>query len=230
MPPQARYLVIPDLQIPFEHEDALKFCLRLKREYRIPEDNILCVGDEVDHYFGSLYAKDPDATHSPLSELKATKDAVKRWAKAFPIMRLAESNHGQRWAKRAAEAQIPSQMLRRYQEVLETPDTWKWARRWKITGIAHPFQMVHGIEFSGKHPYRQAAEVEALSTVFGHLTQAGIAHVENENFKAWGMCVSALIDRDAYAFHYSTYNRYKAPLGAGVILNDGALPIWHPLG
>lgn len=223
-----RFLVIPDLQIPFEARHALKFCIELKKEFRIPDENVLNVGDEVDEYFGSIYQKDPNGRHTPTSELNESKDKLKQWAKAFPHMKIAESNHGQRWAKKAAEAQIPSQMMRRYQEVLETPDTWRWQKAWKFMKLRNPFQMLHGVELSGKYPYRQAAEHYKISTVFGHLTQAGIAWVETDTYKAWGMCVSALINRDDYAFHYAIDNRFKAPLGVGLILDSGSTPIWIP--
>lgn len=224
-----RYLVIPDLQIPFEAPKALEFCYYLKRHFDIPDDNVLNVGDEVDQYFGSLYKKDPDAAHTPTSEIKATKDTLKRWASHFPHMKICESNHGMRWARRAAEAEIPSQMLRRYQEVLETPDTWRWQRVWHINASRKPFLMKHGIEYSGVSAYRNAAIAEGKSVVFGHLhSSAGVAYVKTDGLDVWGMNAGCLIDADAYAFQYGKYNKFKPNLGAAVILDGGMTPIWLP--
>jgi hypothetical protein len=60
------YLIISDLQIPFEHNDALKFCFHLKHHYKIPDENILNVGDELDQYWGGLWDKSPEAAHTVL--------------------------------------------------------------------------------------------------------------------------------------------------------------------
>lgn len=226
---QDRYLVISDTQMPFEALTALEYCYYIKQHFGIPNENVLHVGDEVDEYFGSLYKKDPDATHTPTSEIKETKDKIKRWASLFPLMRICESNHGMRWAKRAAEAEIPSQMMRRYQDVLETPLGWRWQRVWHINASKKPFIMKHGMEYSGVNAYRNAAIAEGKSVVFGHLhSSAGIAHVKTDGLDVWGMNVGCLIDVDAYAFHYGKYNKFKPNLGVGVILDGGTTPIWLP--
>jgi hypothetical protein len=225
-----RQLILPDLQLPFEHPDALKFILQVKREFRIDGDNILCVGDEVDQYFGSMYGKDPDATHTATSEIRETKEKLRKWYAAFPNMLVAESNHGLRWAKKAVEAEIPSQMLRKYQEVLETPEGWRWARKWKIEPVGgKPYLLKHGLDCSGKTPYRGTAEISGISSVFGHLhSSAGLCHVKTEEKEVWAMNVGCLIDVDAYAFHYGKDDKFKPTLGCGVILDSGMTPIWIP--
>jgi hypothetical protein len=52
------FLVIPDLQIPFENQNALAFCKYLKRHYQVPDCNVLNVGDETDSYHGGSWPKD----------------------------------------------------------------------------------------------------------------------------------------------------------------------------
>jgi hypothetical protein len=222
------YLVISDLQIPFENPKALEFCKYLRRHFGIPLENVYNVGDEVDQYFGSLYDKDPDALHTPNSEIRESIDKLSRWYDAFPMMKLALSNHGERWAKKASKAGIPSIMLKGYQEVLQSPSGWRWERVWRVEA-RYPFLVKHGLEYGGMYTFKQAPMVEGMSVVFGHHTNAGIAFVETEGLDAWGMCVSCLIDPVQYAFHYSKYNRFKPNLGCGVILNGGKLPIWVPL-
>src|ERR1700745_1823649 len=100
------YLVISDTQLPFEHERALSFCAYLRRHYSIPDENILHVGDEVDNLHGGLYPKDPDGHHSPTGEITAAKEKIKEWAATFPKMKIAISNHGMRWVKKASAAEI----------------------------------------------------------------------------------------------------------------------------
>lgn len=222
------YLVISDLQIPFEAEKALDFCLQIKRDFKINDKNVLCVGDEVDQYFGSLYAKDPDARHTATSEINDTIKVVREWGKAFPDMLIAESNHGQRWAKKAAAAEIPSIMMRKYQEIIQAPPGWKWRRSWLIDASKQKFLLTHGMGYSGMYAHRQMALNNGISTVHGHLTHAGISHIKTEHQEIWGMCVAALIDVEAYAFHYGKDHKFKPSLGAGVVLDGGRTPIWLP--
>lgn len=224
------YLVISDLQIPFEASFALPFCIELKKEFKIADENILCVGDEVDQYFGSLYDKDPNGTHTPDSELKESIDRLKLWYRAFPRCRVAESNHGQRWAKKACQAGIPSQMMRKYQEVLEAPPGWRWKREWYISALQKPFLLVHGLGYGGMNAHRQMALNNGMSTVHGHLhSSAGISIIKTAGLDhIWGMNVGCLIDVSAYAFHYNIDHKLKPCLGAGVILDGGRTPLWIP--
>lgn len=46
-------MVIPDLQIPFEAKNALSFATQVKKHYGIKDENCLCVGDELDSFYGS---------------------------------------------------------------------------------------------------------------------------------------------------------------------------------
>ncbi len=222
------YLVIPDLQIPFEADGALDFCLELKERFKVKDEHVLCVGDEVDQYFGSLYKKSPAAHHTPGSEIDDAKTKLKEWYKAFPKVMVAESNHGQRWAKKAAEAEIPSQMMRKYQDVLEAPKGWRWQRTWVVDASKKKFGMTHGMGYSGVFAHRQLAINSGMSMLHGHLTHAGIAHVKTELMDIWGMCVAALIDVDAYAFHYGKDNKFKPNLGAGIVADGGTAPLWFP--
>lgn len=223
------YLCLPDTQLPFEAEHALKFCIYLKKHFKIPDENILHVGDECDMLHGGNYPKDPDGHYSPTSEIKAAKEKLRAWIKAFPAMRIAISNHGMRWAKKASLAEIPSQMIRAYQDILELPDTWKYQYQWLIKGSKKDFILKHGLDLSGKTPYRTAAEVGTISTVFGHLhSSAGICHVKTNEKNIWAMNVGCLIDVESYAFKYERDHRFKPTLGAGVILNGGTTPIWIP--
>lgn len=223
-----RQLVISDLQIPFECEKALQFCQYVQKYFKIDLDNILCVGDEVDHYFGSLYKHSADAEHTANSEIKETKEKLKAWFSAFPNMTIAESNHGQRWAKKASDAFIPAQMMRKYQEVLETPEGWRWSRQWKIVCPKHTYVLKHGTDCGGKTPYRIQAEINSFSTVFGHLhSSPGICRVKTDSEK-WSMNVGCLIDPDKYAFEYERDNKFKPVRTVGVVLDSGRMPILVP--
>lgn len=224
------YLVIPDLQLPFENEKALSFCAYLKRHYQIDDDHVLNVGDECDQLHGGMYPKDPDGHYTPNSEIKAAREKITEWANIFPVMKVATSNHGMRWAKKASAAEIPSQMLRAYQQVLGIPETWRYQDAWTFKE-KHSFMMNHGMDLGGKTPYRVAAEISGISRVFGHLhSSAGICHVKTLDKNVWGFNVGCLIDPEAYAFKYGKDSKFKPNLGAGMIFNEGSTPVWIPLG
>lgn len=230
----SRWLVISDLQIPFEHPHALRFCKNVIKEFKIPKENTLCVGDEVDQYFGGLYKRSIDGHYTANQEIKESKDRLKEWYRAFPFMRIANSNHGQRWAKKAFESEIPSQMMRDYREVLEAPKGWHWRDKWVIQsapGRSQPkFALIHGLGYGGMYAYRHAALDLGMSVAFGHLhASAGIAHIQTTTQKIWGMNVGSMIDAEAYAFEYGKHNRNKPFIGCGVVLDDGRTPILLPL-
>lgn len=224
-----RYLFISDLQIPFEAKGALKFCLAVQKDFGIPKENIYCVGDEVDQYFGSLYKKSVDGHYTANQEIKASRDKLKAWYRSFPQMKVANSNHGMRWAKKASEAEIPSQMIRAYQEILEAPKGWVWKDQWVIPGSERKIKMIHGMGYGGMYAYRTAAMDHGMPVVFGHLhANAGISHIVTASQKMWGMNVGCLIDCDAYAFNYGKDNRFKPWLGCGVVIDGGLTPLLIP--
>lgn len=225
-----RFLFISDLQIPFEAPFALRFCRAVQKEWRIPKENVYCVGDELDQYFGSMFDKDPDALHTPNSEIHESAARLRDWYGAFPLMKLAVSNHGIRWAKKAAKAGIPSQLLRSYRDIICAPDGWQWRDHWDINS-KHPITMIHGLGYGGQMAYRTAPLDFGRSVVFGHLhSGAGIAKVNTAKQQLWGMNVGCLIDTGAYAFHYGKDARWKPWLGVGVVTNSGKMPILVPYG
>ena len=224
------YLIISDTQIPFEASRALEFCLDTARRYAVPEGNVYHVGDEVDAYFGSLYDKDPDARHTPNSELEESRARLRRWYRVFPQMRLCRSNHGDRWIKKAYKAQIPSQLLRSYREVLEAPPGWTWEDSWLVRGSKHTFKVIHGHRGAGgMYSHRTNVLDNGCSVVHGHThASAGITPIRTESLHAWGMNVGCLIDNEQYAFHYNKGGRFAPWLGVGVVLDGGRVPLLVP--
>lgn len=224
-----RALFISDTQIPFEAPSSLPFVKAVAREFKIPKDAIFHVGDEVDHYFGGGWDKDPDASHTPLAEIKEARAKLKAWYAAFPSMKLAVSNHGLRWARKASAAGIPSTMMRAYQEILGAPKGWVWRDHWDIKMDRRKVHMFHGIGYSGQTAYRQAAIDKGVSVVFGHLhATAGIAHIVTDHGQRWGMSVGCLIDAKAYAYAYSKHSKFKPWLGVGVVIDGGLTPLLIP--
>lgn len=229
--PTKPILVISDLQIPYEHKDALKLCYYLKRNHKIPDCNVLCVGDEVDQLHGSNYPKDPNVPMSPTSEIGMARRKIKEWAEHFPLMKIAVSNHGLRWIRKASMAEIPDIMIRRYQEVMHMPEGWAFKEEWKFENLKYPFRMIHGMGYSGKDGHRNAALDAGISTIIGHLHSfAAVDFIEMNGHKPlWACNTGCLIDRESYAFKYEKYNRTKPVLGATIIFHKGKMPVFYPL-
>lgn len=191
------------------------------------------VGDELDQFHGGMYEKGSEYELTPKQELKAAKEILKEWYATFPKMKLAISNHGLRWIKKAAHAEIPSQLLRDYRQVIEAPEGWQWREEW-IIPTKHRFRMIHGMGYSGRNGARNAAIDAGMSTVIGHLHSfAGIDYINTQitdpyAFPMWAFNTGCLIDPESFAYSYGKYNRQKPCLGVGIIFNEGSTPLWVP--
>lgn len=221
-------LIIPDVQEPFGAEDAIAFCKAVKREFKVEDDDVYNAGDEGDLYFGSSHPKSPEAWLTPTGEIKALRTKIQLWARAFPKKKIAISNHMLRWIRKAFDAQLPSELLRSYQEVIGAPAGWKWQMEWVVKG-RQPWRLVHGMGYSGKDGHRNATIDAGMSTAIGHLhAHAGICHLKTNHKRIWGMNVGCLIDEEAFAFEYNRYDRNKPILGCGVVIDGGLTPIFIP--
>jgi hypothetical protein len=219
-----RCLIIPDLQIPFEHERALMFCRQLKREYRVKDEDVYFVGDELDLQGLSSYKKNPNNRFSPASEIMEARERLKAWYSAFPIAKLCTSNHGNRVIRKAIDSEIPSVCLREYRDIIDAPKDWIWKKRWNIDANT---VIEHGDDWGSPFPHHQAALWLGKNVIIGHHhTKAGIEYIQTEGRRVWGMSVSCLINFDDDAFDYARGNKQKPVLGAGLVL-DGA-PVYVP--
>lgn len=227
------YLIVSDTQIPYEADRALEFVTYLKRHFKIADENCYHAGDEIDSYWGSLYKKHADSKHTAVTELQAARESLKHWYRAFPQMKLAISNHGLRWVRKAVDAEIPTQLLRSYREIIQAPEGWQWKNEWVIEGSRHRFRLIHGMGYSGARGHINAAIDGRISTAIGHLhSHAGVNHMNflGSNGPIWSMNTGCLIDTEALAFAYGKENRYQPVLGCGVVLDGGKMPIFVPYG
>ena len=196
----------------------------MKKFYKIPDENCYCIGDEIDIFHGGMYPKTPEATHTPLGELQDSINILQEWYKCFPVLKLCLSNHGTRWIRKAVAAEIPSQMLRRYEEMIQAPPTWKWQKYWKVNS-KHPFIVEHGDDYGGRTPHVNAASANGTSTVIGHHHSiSGLEHIKTNGMEIWGMCVGSMIDFEQYAFNYARTAKYKPIFSLGVVFSDGKMP------
>jgi len=216
-----RVLAISDLQIPFEHPQALDFCKAVAKKYKV--NVVVNIGDELDMHALSDYDHDPNG-FSAGHELQESIKRLKKWYKAFPKTLVCTSNHTARPLRRAKKYGIPREYLKDYREFLQAPKGWKWADKFEIDGVVYE----HGEGFSGRGGALKAAECNMQSTVIGHLhSHAGIQYSANKRHLIFGFNVGCLVNNNAYAFDYGKVLSTKPILGVGVIING--VPIYVPM-
>lgn len=214
-------LVIPDLQIPYEHPDALEFLKAVGGA--IGHTDVVCVGDEVDQHALSRFDPDPDADGAG-PELERARKTLKEWYKAFPKVEVCHSNHTQRVYKKAFQNGIPESYIRPVNDWLGAPDTWRWENTWDLDGVRYE----HGDAQGGMYAARNLAIRNRQSTVIGHHhSHGGVYYVANDSEMIFGMNVGCLVDFKSLAFKYARMAAFKPTLGCGIVTSG--VPYFVPM-
>lgn len=215
----SRVLVIPDLHCPWNHPDALAFLCAVRDRYKT--NDVVCLGDEIDAMAFSRYPKDPDAP-SAGRELELAISALEPFYKAFPAMKVCESNHTIRPWKKGYEAGLPASFLPTLSKVLRAPDGWEWRNRWEVDGVFYH----HGdMGVSGFTAHIQLMRKLKQSVVIGHLHSFAGANYEGSLF---AMNTGCLIDTAAICFKYAKNLPIPVSLGCGIVI-DGKQAHFIPL-
>jgi hypothetical protein len=154
-------LVIPDLQVPYEHPDALAFMKAVNDIYAM--DAVVCIGDEVDQHCIGRFDTDP-AAMGAANELKLAVRRLRKWYDAFPTVKVCMSNHTQRIYRNAFHAGIPEEYLKPVNEWLQAPVDWEWDDSFIIDEVKYE----HGDAQGGMYAARNLAVRNRRSTVIGH--------------------------------------------------------------
>lgn len=221
MKKQTVVMAIPDLHIPFHHQDAFAFLEAVKKKYKPTE--IVNLGDIEDWHSISMHDHDPDGM-SPGDELKALRAAIKPLFKLFPEMKICTSNHGSLPLRRAFKFGLPAELIKSYRDIIVAPKGWKIDDSWEVDGVVYE----HGEAFSGQQGAIKSANANMQSTVIGHIHAfAGIQYSANSKHLIFGFNVGCLIDRAKYAFAYGKKIKAKPILGCGIIRNR--IPTFIPM-
>lgn len=206
-------LVIGDLHAPFILNGYLEFCKSLQKKYKC--DRIMFTGDIIDNHFSSYHETDPDGL-SAIDEIELAIRQIKKWYKAFPNAKVTIGNHDRIISRKAFSNGISKSWIKTIPDLLDTPN-WEFAESF----IIHDILFVHGEGRTAK----SRASGDLISTVQGHYHSSGyIEYFVGRKFKIFAMQLGCGIDQKAYAFTYG--KNYKKPhINAGIILNNGTLPI-----
>lgn len=215
-------LVIGDTHEPFTKKGYLEFCRSMQEKYNC--GTVVHIGDLTDNHAVSYHEHNPDGK-SPRDEFKLALDRCKRWYHTFPNVKICIGNHDALPFRKAFTAGLPSNWLKSYQEILESPKTWEWDFVHNLNGVI--FQ--HGTGMSGEMAAVNAARENRQSTVIGHLhTVCNTRFLASFKDLIFGVTVGCGIDHSAYAFAYGKEQTRKPVIACAVIL-DGKTPINLPM-
>tara|TARA_R110000787_G_scaffold12678_5_gene40751 strand:+ start:5683 stop:6408 length:726 start_codon:yes stop_codon:yes gene_type:complete len=206
-------LVIGDLHEPFCLDGYLDFCIEQYDTYNC--NQVIFIGDILDSHAMSYHESDPNGDSAGL-ELEKTIVKVSEWYKAFPVADVCIGNHDRLASRKSFSGGVPSQWIRSYNEVLETP-SWNWVESVIYDDVL--FEHGEGGQAQAK------AKNNLMSSVCGHThTEAYCKWFVGKRFKVFGMQVGCGVNADTYAAAYAK-NFKKQAIGCSVVLNNGTLPI-----
>lgn len=120
---KGNFLVISDLHVPYQHQDALDFLKAVEECYEC--EHILNVGDIVDHHSGSYHESEPDAL-SPSEEYRRAKEDLAGIQVAFPNMVITRGNHDDIPTRKLKTAGLPMEMLSDFNRLYDLNEGWQW--------------------------------------------------------------------------------------------------------
>ena len=214
-------LVISDTQFPYEHEDALDFCLAVEKKYNCGK--VIHIGDVADLHAFSQYEKSPEA-ESTIDELNKLRDVVEEWAKAFPEMDIMRGNHDERILRKLRGAGIPEMVISDdeiLQRTLGYPQGWKWHKKMVVSSKNGDILFTHGDQKGYTQRAGGNSSKARMSIVTGHRHSSAYVHfVSTPRELQFDMIVGCLIDDDKFPFDYNNKDANRPILSVGVI-RDG---------
>jgi predicted phosphodiesterase len=217
----SRVLVIGDVHEPVAHPGYLRFCKDLYRRHKC--DTVVFIGDLIDWHSISFHKKHPGAP-AQMDEYKAAKKRVARWRRAFPKAYVCIGNHDERIFRLAADAGIPGDFIKSYEDVWgeklrkgqrRRRANWKWVNEVIIDDVYY----THGTGNAGVHPAFNLMGKMLMSSVMGHIHSAGgIKWRANPRKRIFGMDTGCGVDEKALAFAYGVHSKVRSILSAGVVL------------
>jgi len=208
-------LVIPDIHAPFTKLEYLDFLVKVALEKGV--NTIVHVGDMCDHHAISRFDNHPEAIGG-VTEFDLAYDFVQEYVKAFPYVKLCESNHDRIPYRQAQTLGIAESFMKSFHELYNLPDTWELQNIHIVNGVRYE----HGHQNKGGvHGAYNACLVNRMSTVLGHWHGSfGVKYQNNGNSMIFGASVGCLLDNDSYAFAYGSGSANKPVLGCAVVYND----------
>lgn len=226
--PENTTLVIPDLQAPAHHPDALAFLCAIRDRYQ--PVNIVCIGDELDLNWLSDFAKLPESDQ-PHSEFAAAQSFARSLFAEFPVALSCTSNHMHgRFDRARTRGRIPPHFMRPIEDLIDAPVGWSWHSEIRMGDIIirHGHKDVQNLKrvILEEMPAKYGRH---YSLLLGHYHQKIGQYTPDlqvgDRFY-WGGFTGCLIDPRHPFFNYSRgYERLGAALIADGRLRPFSMPV-----
>jgi len=203
---------VGDVHEPVSHPGYLSFCKDIFESWDC--DTVHFIGDVVDWHGVTFHARHPDAP-GPRDEYLQAKRGIKRWATAFPNATVSIGNHDERCIRLAESVNIPSNMLRDYEDVWMTPG-WKWEHETVIDEVYY----FHGTGMGGAYAAYNASKKMCMNVVMGHVhSNGGVKWTTTPTARFFGMDTGCGIDDRSAAMAYGKHLKTRPCLSAGVVID-----------
>lgn len=213
-------LFVPDLQLPYAHDDAIPFLKAVHKKYNCKL--VINVGDTVDAYSWSAWGKDPDAD-SATQEIAGVKRDFKKLAKAFPKMRCVIGNHDRRIRLRLNDAGFGEKMLplkKVFADVLSFPKGWTLENSIILKTPKRDILVIHGDEKGANGTPSAILGKVKMSVVTGHTHAKAFIYYESTPWALiFAACVGCLIDDKKFPFGYNKKDIKRPILSCSVLVN-----------
>ena len=132
-------LIISDLHLPYQHEDAFDFLEALEEVYDFTQ--VVNVGDLYDHHRGSYHESEPNA-YGEEEEYELAKEYAADLQRIFPDMVIVEGNHDAIPQRKLRTIGLPMSMLKDYNKMYDTKPSWVWKKEHWFDSLGG-FPVVH---------------------------------------------------------------------------------------
>lgn len=207
-------LCVADPHCPFDLPEYLDHCKHMQEVWGC--ERVVIMGDVVDAYAQSRYAKDPSAYSSKM-EGEMALERVKAWHDAFPGAYVCIGNHDARPYLRAKEGGLdPDLHMKSYAMMWDTP-TWQWGIEWEFDDVYY----THGTGRSGQYTAAiNMAKDNGKSCVLGHFhTQSSVLYAGVGDKLLFGMITGCGFDSESYAAAYSKPFRARPIVSCGIVVD-----------
>jgi len=210
----SKVLIIGDTHLPFVHPNYLRFLKEVAKDFK--PDQVVHIGDLVDHHALSRFVADPDGLSSG-DEWQKTLEELKRYVSVFPEVTWVMGNHDARPFKKAYDNQIPEKFLKTLEEIYELPHSWVVKPKAEIDGVLY----THGVSAGGQTGWQNLCLKQGQSTVIGHLhSVGGQRYHTTPTGQMFSLAVGCGVDAESYSMAYAKDIPNRPVLGCGTV-TDG---------